>query len=377
MNLRVVMAFAAFAFVSCSSVRPAEEAPLTYQDSGGFFTRPAVDDAGTIYVGGLDKCFWSILPDGKLNWKFPVGKTVLSNPVFDRNGSIWFGSDNHYFYNLSTDGALLWKYKTDGPIESGPEVGPDGTIYVATMNGTVYAFKNRALKWSLQMPLGSRRIKFDAVVYTKAGSTYVIVGTEVSGKNNAGLVLIHDTGASGKIVRTFGKNRRFRIGGTLLGDTLFTSDTETILSISADLTKLNWEFPVSQVHRSHPVLSNDGRTVYQGSRADNKLYALDASTGKLRWAYQNGENIVTTPMVNPVTGDIYFGDAGGGRHETALKPDGRIRWKTNIGHTVRTQASLSPDSTVVYTGGNTGIFYAFDAATGKIRWQYDANKNCP
>ena len=148
----------------------------------GTMESPLVDSDGTIYFGttfgtsGLSdgSGFYSISPQGKLNWKysdvFYVGPTLndkgyifvdkssenylasfdyqgnlrwqkreeysLSQIISDNEGIVYFGSKNSVFAYTS-DGKMLWRIPFDGSVTrvACPAIGWDGTLYVGTFAG--------------------------------------------------------------------------------------------------------------------------------------------------------------------------------------------------------------------------------------------------
>lgn len=348
------------------SCTPTEEAPtLTYRDSGGFFTKPVVGSDNTIYVGSLSKCFYAFDPDGSVKWRYPAGGEILSNPTMDRSGNLYFGSKNNYVHSVDKDGNLRWRHKVKGAVEAGSALGLSDTVYFATMKGFVYAYTPDGVeKWSLKMPKGSTRVKFTPVVL----GSHIIVGSEKGTKKSSGLILIKDNGPTGQVVNTLGQGGAFRIGGVTEGLILYTSEYNEIMAVRTDLSKKVWGFPLKQVHRSHPVLSPDGKTLYQGSREDGHLYALDALTGAKLWATDLTNSLVMTPAVDPIRGTIFIGQAAGGPFFFAINPDGTEKWRHDTSHSLRSTPALSRDLKTVYSGGNVGGFFALDTETGEEKW---------
>jgi outer membrane protein assembly factor BamB len=344
---------------------PKEDVPLAYRDSGGFFTKPVIGFDDTIYVGSLNKCFYAFSPDGKVKWRYPMGGSSHSDPVADSHGNLYFGSDNNYVHSIDSSGQLRWRHKVKGQVQAGAALGPNETVYFTTMKGFVHAFgRDGHEKWTLEMPKGSKFVKFTPLVM----GNHIIVGSEKGTENSLGLVRIVDNGTSGQIVNSIGKGGAYRIGAVTDGLTIYTSEEGSIQAVEPDLSKILWSFPVEQVHRSHPVLSTDKRTVYQGSRDTGFLYALAAATGYKKWHADLERSLVMTPAVDPVTGVIYIGQAAGGPYFFAMNPNGTEKWRSNTGHSLRSTPALSNDRTKVYSGGNVGPFFALDTETGEQVW---------
>jgi outer membrane protein assembly factor BamB len=74
--------------------------------------------------------------------------------------------------------------------------------------------------------------------------------------------------------------------------------------------------------------------------------------------------------VDPATGTAIFGTRDGWLH--AIRPDGTVAWELRGG------GSFGPafvEGTTVYVGSVDGGLYAVDAASGKLRWRYDAKED--
>lgn len=93
---------------------------------------------------------WCIdLATHKVDWKFPVGDTILGTPAVDGE-RVYVGSRDGNLYCLSTAGQLVRKFNAHGPIVSGPAVG-NKFVYVLTTNGLLYGLDKVTLGqvWSV------------------------------------------------------------------------------------------------------------------------------------------------------------------------------------------------------------------------------------
>ena len=135
-----------------------------------------------------------------------------------------------------------------------------------------------------------------------------------------------------------------------------------------------------------PVIA--GGTLYFGSSADGKVYALDALTGETRWTFFTDGPVRFAPAVwhNRVfvagddghlygldadTGQLVWKVRGGPRSDMLLGNDRLIsRWPARGGPVVM-------NDLVYFAAGiwpSEGIFlYAVDAATGEVRWCNDSS----
>lgn len=143
--------------------------------------------------------------------------------------------------------------------------------------------------------------------------------------------------------------------------------------------KLLWEYKTGGIVRSSPSIVNS--VVYVGSY-DHKVYAVDMKTGKLKWKYKvegdkttlfwnglfksNPQSILSSPIV--VDGVVYFGagilmDRPGGFYALDAKT-GNLKWE------YKTKGGVLSSPVVfgkmVYFVD--GALLSLDKDTGKVRW---------
>jgi outer membrane protein assembly factor BamB len=157
--------------------------------------------------------------------------------------------------------------------------------------------------------------------------------------------------------------------------------------------KPRWKVTVGIGHSS-PVVS--GGTVYQHARQGEEevLLALDAATGKELWragavpapyevnpaASGHGKGPKSTPVV---AGGRVFTLGIAGLLSAHDAKTGRLLWRKDFSKQFPTTSplygtSMSPvvvgDMVVAHVGGqDKGALVAFDAATGAVKWTYDAD----
>lgn len=137
---------------------------------------PAIGVDGTIYFGSRDRNFYAVSPQGKMKWSFATRGWVDSSPAIATNGVVYFGSWDKKLYALSPDGRKLWAFPTDGPVVSSPAIGADGTIYFGSHDDQFYALTPEGRKrWAFQT--GGPIISSPAI-----GSDGTIFFTSVDGK---------------------------------------------------------------------------------------------------------------------------------------------------------------------------------------------------
>jgi outer membrane protein assembly factor BamB len=133
-----------------------------------FYTSPAIDKNGTIFVGGGLRALKN--NDGSLIWSAEHG-SVESSPAIGADGTIYIGSsDNKRLYAINSDGTEKWAYHTENEVFGSPVTASDGTIYFYSKK--LFAINpDGTLKWTfadddftsalLQTPV----IGADSVIY--------------------------------------------------------------------------------------------------------------------------------------------------------------------------------------------------------------------
>jgi outer membrane protein assembly factor BamB len=126
---------------------------------------------------------------------------------------------------------------------------------------------------------------------------------------------------------------------------------------------------------SSPVVMNG--IAYFGS-GDGNVYAVDAGTGVLQWKYGTGDVVHASPAV--ANGTVYVGSYDG-RFYAIDATSGQLRWSYQAGldpaiHNQQGfQSSPAVVDGIVYVGCRDAHVYAFDAATGRKKWDYPTSKS--
>lgn len=125
-------------------------------DKGGFENTPALDNEGTLYIGGNDGILYALdTKTGKVKWTFD-GVTragyrtyaIFSSVAIGPDRTIYFGGKNGELYALRERTGLLksgpdvmWRYSVGPGIQSSPLLSADGTVYIGDERGTLHAVR--------------------------------------------------------------------------------------------------------------------------------------------------------------------------------------------------------------------------------------------
>ncbi|MFB3072776.1 MAG: PQQ-binding-like beta-propeller repeat protein [bacterium] len=221
-----------------------------------------------------------------------------------------------------------------GGFENDVTIGPDGTLYIGSNNGILYGLDpaSGAIRW----------------VHLSAFDTFAIYST--AAVDSQGLIYY---GAKDGYLYALRPPKK---------------------GIAMEVA---WRFKLGTTIETSPVIGPDG-TIYIGAD-DWKLYAIappeaGSSTGRLKWTFQTGGTLISSPAQD-ADGTVYIGSMDGNLYALADLGVGRtpqIKWTFSTGKRdatggIETSPVLSGDA--VFIGGNDGVLYALERATGKVLWR--------
>jgi outer membrane protein assembly factor BamB len=321
--------------------------PWAFQTARGVFSTPVIGGDGTIYIGSGDGYMYALRSDGRLRWKLGAGGLIDAAGALSaydpRLGSapLTFGSASDKLYHVTTPTRgrprILWTYRASVPPvpgqgvdwwEGGVAVGPGGVLYAGNTGGTAYAVRPDATRlWT----------------FTAGNSVWTMPAFAGDGSS---------------------------FWGSLDLNVYRLSNTGAVL----------WKTFVPGYVVSSPAIGSNG-TVYVGS-FDSRLYALNPATGAISWSYKTSDHIYSSPALGQNahghTDAIYFASANGSVY--ALTPAGKLIWRSDTGAPVRSSPVLGRapgGGEIAYVGSSNGKLYAFDAATGRLRWSYNTTPSNP
>ena len=140
-----------------------------------------------------------------------------------------------------------------------------------------------------------------------------------------------------------------------------------------------WVFTCGGEVNGSPVIGPDN-TIYFGSN-DNKIYAVDGSTGQRLWFYTLGGQCLATPVIGD-NGLLYVPCSNGylyALYTTAgvNSVPGGLAWTFNSGSDNSGQLLESPTivNGLLFFGSTNHRFYCINASTGVLNWFYDTQDN--
>ena len=242
---------------------------------------------------------------------------------------------------------VKWTFKAAGPIVTSPAI-VEGIVYIASMSGHMYAIDQETgkEKWNFKsrMPIASSPAISNGALYfvssagslvsldLKTGQPKWVFATEYERKFEA--KNLHGYPSSSQTIPD-AWDIWISSPAVANGKVYFGSGDGNIYAVDAQSGLLQWKFPTKDVVHSSPAVVNS--VVYIGSW-DSYLYALDAETGQEKWSFKSGED-------NTIHNQVGF------------------------------QSSPAVADGVVYVGCRDAHVYAIDAATGKKKWDYPTSKS--
>jgi outer membrane protein assembly factor BamB len=241
----------------------------------------------------------------------------------------------------------VWRYRLPSQVSASPVVAGN-RLFVAAENGNIYAFDltTHALLWLYRAEAG-------------IGSTPAIANGKLYFLGRDGDFCALDA-ATGKRLWRFKTGGEARFG--VVGGYGMPKDQGVVPD--------PWDF-----YLSSPVVQ-DGK-VYFGS-SDHHVYALDALTGAKVWAFEADDSVHTSPALSD--GRLFIATWGTKLYALDAGTGARL-WDFQGGKDAKDGifqgfvASSTVDGDTVYIGSRDAYMRAFDVATGKLRWAYNAEKS--
>ncbi len=142
-----------------------------------------------------------------------------------------------------------------------------------------------------------------------------------------------------------------------------------VSALHADSGALAWRVPAGSGAQATPAIAH-GR-VYVPTLG-NKLIALALADGNPLWTADLGGMAVSSPAV--VGSDVILSAGFPQRHVVRIDGlTGAVIWQSPRVMSELSNSSPAVAGGLVVVGSNGGHFYAFDAATGAARWDYQAD----
>ena len=318
----------------------------TFKTSGPIVASP-VAAGGTVFIGSLDNFLYAIDEEsGQQKWKFRTlgGRQITSAPAVV-NGVVYFLGFDGIFYALAADtGAQKWIFSTEY----------ERRFQANRLHGYPPGYQTIADSWDLY-----------------SSSPAVMNGKVYFGSGDGNVYALD--AQNGALVWKFPTGDVVHASPAVVNGVVYIGSWDSFFyAIDAETGQEKWRFKGGEdsfIHNQQGFQSSaavvDG-TVYVGCR-DGHLYALDTATGRKRWDYSTSKGWVnSTPAVQD--GVVYTGTSDGFRFFAVDAKTGRLRFNFDAKGAVFSSPALA--GRFVYFGSSNGKFYALEANSGKLVWQF-------
>jgi outer membrane protein assembly factor BamB len=279
-----------------------------------------------------------------------------------------------------------WTFRAAGPIVATPAI-VDETVYVTSLSGHLYAIDRQtgAERWNFKsrMPIASSPTWAEGTVYfvSSAGSLAAIDAT--SGQPRWVYAVEHERRFEARNLHGYPPAAQtipdawdlyVSSPAVVDGRAIFGSGDGNVYAVDTRSGVLQWKFATGDVVHASPAVV-DG-TVYVGSY-DGRFYAIDAATGQQKWAFQGGldpaihnqQGFQASAAV--VDGVVYVGSRDA--HVYALDAvTGRKKWDYPTSKSWVNTTPAVRDGRVYAATSDSSRFFALDARTGRLRFNFDA-----
>ena len=337
----------------------------SFATGGSIYSSPAIALDGSIYFGSDDGKLYALHPDGSEDWNYTTGDMVRSAPAIGADGSIYFGSDDNKLYALNPDGSENWNYPTSGVVRSSPALAADGSIYFGSDDGKLYALN----------PDGSEDWNYTSGNAIHSAPTISSEGMIYFG-DSAGVV--HELNSSGDVQRFFASAGAIYTSVALdpANDQLYFSNRNGNIYALSTASSASWDNELWSVLvrslDSAPVLATDS-TIYIGSSADERIYALDVNGNILSGRLYSNAGAINATGTLGADARIYFSSGNGNLYalDISSATETRLDWEYNIGWSSVSDApaasavAIARDGTV-YVGSTDGKLYALHSASAGL-----------
>jgi len=275
----------------------------------------------------------------------------------------------------TTTGEELWRDTSEARYEHGVTV-VDGVVY-AGKEGLAMSFDAESGEQLMRTSPGNRDISstsaaaklIDDTYYYRNGSTLAALDP-ADGSVTTQYTRDDSDVFDGFFDAAYADGEAYVVGAA--GD-----ETEGLAVAAIDVEN-GEERPLAEALAFDQQPAVVGDTVYVGGSNGDPvyLYAFDRESGEERWRVE-GTDTFGLESAPAVVGDTVFA-AGGSRVDefgwiAALDiEDGSERWRTEVDGSPRIDPTVVDGA--VYAGLRGGEFYALDAETGDVLWDYDARE---
>jgi outer membrane protein assembly factor BamB len=309
----------------------------------------ASPDERTLYVASLGASLTALDRDnGATRWVLSLGDRSYATPCVADDGTVYAGSDSKRFFSVNPDGKINWTLDTDGEADTGPAIAPDGTVVFAAGRMVYGVTALGRVSWRF----AAKRKVFSSVAIADNGRIFfgsqdhhayaLSPGGEIAwtvdlGADSDGAAAIDDSGA-----------------------VFFGTDSDEIVRLDPEDGHVVWRAPIGGFVRGPLSIARDGDVlagVYGPTPREVRLSAKDGSI-RGQFAVQGTgarEFGLHGAALEDQSGALLFGAQDDRLY--AIDERGNLMWQFATGGDVDAPVTLLSDGTAIF-GSDDGVVYA-------------------
>lgn len=306
-----------------------------------------------------------VTPPFKVAWKVNGRKLLEYSPVLV-DGSLYTINNNGEAFAIKTrTGKIRWRRQVAGRNASSPGYS-DGVLYLSNLEpGQVLALKvkNGKQRWKRELP-------------GRTESSPVVVGDKVLAGCECGTLYAFDR-KSGKTLWETDLPGEVKAAPAISDGVAYVGDySGTFTAVSVKDGSIKWQSgsqggAFGQAGDFYSTAAVAFGRVYVASK-DGRVYSFEKDTGSLAWSQTAGGELYAgivaadTPKTDPT---VYVGSYAGERFYALDARSGEERWSVAADGPIIGAASLIGE-TVYFANLETTHTTAVDAATGNVLWTF-------
>ena len=344
---------------------------------------------GMVYQACGDKILYALdQKTGVEQWRFDLPSDMATTPAL-ADGKLVIGSRDLFALNALT-GAKIWEVDPGTwSFEASPIIA-DGKVFIpwSFSRMQVYDLDDGTKLWEevfgMFQGIYSSPAIADGVLYFGVDDTKVYAYEYPNSTTNGAACDVewpnyhcnnHNNGQSLTTVNPpLGLKWMFTSGADIEnspsvsnGKVFFGSDDNKVYALNETTGAKIWEYTTGDwVQMSSPAVSNG--KVFIGS-TDMSMYALNENTGALIWSFLTGDWVTSSPAVS--NGMVYFGSWDNTVYALDENTGANV-WDYNLGGGGAIWGAPAVADGIVFIGSDNHNFYAFDQITGALLWDFNA-----
>lgn len=315
----------------------------------------------TVYFGSADGYVYAVAKaDGELRWKFQTGGAIAGAPAIAGDTVIVSGRASAVHALSSRDGTPVWSFEMQSTLSTptewnyftAPPIVDSEQVLVASGDGHLYALDlaTGRQRWAFKTgdSLRAAPLVVGETIYQPSGDDHVYALSRTDG---ALLWKFATAGVGYDLSAGYIRSDIFTRPVLERGLLLFGSRDANVYAVDVASRAKRWTFAYDSTWAMS--ITADRETAYVGWSTNNKVSALELSSGKPRWEFDAGAHTYTAALL--LGEHIYWGSANGAVHKLD-KRTGELRWRYDVGSDI--YSSIVHDAGTLYFGTDDGRLIA-------------------